>query len=53
MRYLTQNRSERSRSKTARVAYYYFKAYCQDGTWERIHDLVRKQVGVKHGKQHH
>ena len=32
--------------------YYYFKAFRQDGTWERIHDLVRKRVRVKHGRQH-
>jgi putative transposase len=34
------------------TVYYYFKAFRQDGTWERIHDLVRKRVRVKHGKQH-
>jgi putative transposase len=34
------------------TVYYYFKAFRQDGTWNRIHDLVRKRVRVKHGKQH-
>lgn len=34
------------------TVYYYFKAFRQDGTWERVHDLVRKRVRVKHGKQH-
>lgn len=34
------------------MVYYYFKAFRQDGTWERIHDLVRKRVRVKHGKRH-
>jgi putative transposase len=23
----------------------------QDGTWEHIHDVIRKRVRVKHGKQ--
>jgi putative transposase len=31
--------------------YYYFKTFRQDGTWERIHDLMRKRVRVKHGKR--
>jgi putative transposase len=32
------------------TVYYYFKTFRQDGTWERIHDLIRKRVRVKHGK---
>jgi putative transposase len=32
------------------TVYYYFKAFRQDGTWERIHDLIRKRVRLKHGK---
>jgi putative transposase len=33
------------------TVYYYFKRFRQDGTWERIHDLMRQRVRVKHGKQ--
>ena len=33
------------------TVYYYFKNFRQDGTWERMHDLLRKRVRVKHGKQ--
>jgi len=33
------------------TVYYYFKRFRQDGTWERIHDLIRKRVRVQHGKQ--
>ena len=33
------------------TVYYYFKTFRQDGTWERIHDVIRKRVRVKHGKQ--
>lgn len=33
------------------TVYYYFKRFRQDGTWERIHDLLRKRVRVKHGKR--
>lgn len=32
------------------TVYYYFKTFRRDGTWERIHDLLRKRVRVKHGK---
>jgi putative transposase len=32
------------------TVYYYFKNFRQDGTWERIHDLLRKRVRLKHGK---
>lgn len=32
------------------TVYYYFKTFRQDGTWERIHDLTRKRVRLKHGK---
>jgi putative transposase len=32
------------------TVYYYFKTFRQDGTWERLHDVVRKRVRVKHGK---
>ena len=33
------------------TVYYYFKRFRQDGTWEQIHDLLRKRVRVKHGKR--
>jgi putative transposase len=33
------------------TVYTYFKSFRQDGTWDRIHDLLRKRVRVKHGKQ--
>lgn len=33
------------------TVYYYFKNFRQDGTWERMHDLIRKRVRVKHAKQ--
>jgi putative transposase len=33
------------------TVYYYFKSFRQDGTWERIHDLLRKRVRVQHGKR--
>ena len=33
------------------TVYYYFKRFRQDGTWVQIHDLLRKRVRVKHGKQ--
>jgi len=33
------------------TVYYYFKTFRQDGTWERIHDVIRRRVRVKHGKQ--
>ena len=32
------------------TVYYYFKTFRQDGTWERIHDLMRRRVRRKHGK---
>lgn len=32
------------------TVYYYFKTFREDGTWERIHDLLRKRVRLKHGK---
>jgi putative transposase len=32
------------------TVYYYFKNFRKDGTWERIHDLLRKRVRLKHGK---
>ena len=32
------------------TVYYYFKTFRQDGTWERIHDLMRRRVRLKHGK---
>mgnify|MGYP000611966607 CR=1 FL=1 len=35
------------------TVYYYFKTFRRDGTWERIHDLLRKRVRVKHGKSPH
>lgn len=33
------------------TVYYYFKRFRRDGTWERIHDLLRKRVRGKHGKR--
>lgn len=33
------------------TVYYYFKSFREDGTWERIHDVIRKRVRLKHGKQ--
>lgn len=33
------------------TVYYYFKSFRQDGAWERMHDLIRKRVRAKHGKQ--
>lgn len=33
------------------TVYYYFKTFRQDGTWERIHDLLRKRVRRQHGKR--
>lgn len=33
------------------TVYYYFKMFREDGTWEHIHDLMRKRVRVKHGRQ--
>ena len=35
------------------TVYYYFKRFRQNGTWERIHDLLRQRVRVKHGKSQH
>jgi putative transposase len=32
------------------TVYYYFKSFRENGTWDRIHDLLRKRVRVKHGK---
>ena len=32
------------------TVYYYFKTFRQDGTWERIHDRMRRRVRLKHGK---
>jgi putative transposase len=32
------------------TVYYYFKSFRENGTWERMHDLLRKRVRVKHGK---
>ncbi len=32
------------------TVYYYFKNFRQDGTWERVHDVIRQRVRVKHGK---
>lgn len=33
------------------TVYTYFRNFREDGTWERIHDLVRNRVRLKHGKQ--
>ena len=33
------------------TVYYYFKNFRQDGTWERVHDVIRKRVRVMHGKR--
>ena len=32
------------------TVYTYFKAFRIDGTWEKIHDLLRRRVRVKHDK---
>ena len=32
------------------TVYYYFKSFRANGTWERIHDLLRQRVRVKQGK---
>lgn len=32
------------------TVYYSFKNFREDGTWARIHDLLRKRVRLKHGK---
>ena len=32
------------------TVYYYFKTFRKDGTWERIHDLMRRRVRLKHEK---
>jgi putative transposase len=33
------------------TVYTYFRNFREDGTWERIHDLVRNRIRLKHGKQ--
>jgi putative transposase len=33
------------------TVYTYFRNFREDGTWERIHDLIRNRVRLKHGKQ--
>jgi putative transposase len=33
------------------TVYYYFGRFKRDGTWERIHDLLRTRVRHKSGKQ--
>ena len=33
------------------TVYYYFARFKRDGTWERIHDLLRTRVRHKSGKQ--
>ena len=32
------------------TVYTYFKNFRTDGTWEKVHDLLRGRVRVKHGK---
>ena len=32
------------------TVYYYFKTFRKDGTWDRIHDLMRRRVRLKHEK---
>ena len=32
------------------TVYYYFKTFRKDGTWKRIHDLLRRRVRLKHEK---
>jgi putative transposase len=34
-----------------RIVYYYFRQWRQDGTWQLMHDLLRGDVRVAHGKQ--
>ena len=33
------------------TVYYYFRRFKKDGTWERIHELLRKRVRVQKGKK--
>ena len=33
-----------------RTVYHYFRAWRQDGTWERIHDALRDQVRTQAGR---
>jgi putative transposase len=33
------------------TVYTYFKSFREAGIWEQMHDLLRKRVRVKHGKQ--
>jgi putative transposase len=33
------------------TVYYYFRRFKRDGTWERIHELLRKRVRVQNGKK--
>jgi|SRR5215203_4206486 len=32
-----------------RTVYHYFRAWCRDGTWERVHDALRAQVRTQAG----
>ena len=32
------------------TVYYYFKMFRENGVWQRIHDLLRRRVRLKHGK---
>jgi putative transposase len=34
-----------------RIVYYYFRQWRQDGTWPLMHDLLRGDVRLAHGKQ--
>ena len=33
------------------TVYYYFRGWEQDGTWQRIHDLLRAEVRIKAGRK--
>jgi putative transposase len=34
-----------------RIVYHYFRQWCQDGTWQVMHDLLRGDVRVAAGKR--
>jgi putative transposase len=34
-----------------RICYHYFARWQKDGVWERIHEVLRERVRLKHGKK--
>jgi putative transposase len=34
-----------------RTVYHYFRAWRRDGTWERVHDVLREQVRTQAGRE--